>query len=134
MELFLDLVWAVLAVGGILAVLRKQAASREIAPGSHTREVIAVAVLVFLLFPVISASDDLHATQIILEDTSKRLCQATATFQSAMATPPIVSALALLALYSLFTLIALRAQLPQVAAGRVLDGERLPHDGRSPPL
>ena len=133
MELFLDLVWAVLAVGGILAVLRKQTASREIVPGSHTREVIAVAVLVFLLFPVISASDDLHATQIILEDTSKRLCQATATSHAAQVVTPIVSPLALLALYSLFTLIALRAQLPLAAAGRVLEGERIPHDGRSPP-
>ena len=133
MELFLDLVWAVLAVGGILAVLRKQTASREIVPGSHTREVIAVAVLVFLLFPVISASDDLHATQIILEDTSKRLCRATATSHAAQVVTPIVSPAALLALYSLFTLIALRAQLPPVTAGRVLEGERIPHDGRSPP-
>jgi hypothetical protein len=65
-ELALNLVWAVLAVIGLLSWLR-------LAPSSGTSRCMqfaALAMLILILFPVISESDDLWAVQTPAETDS----------------------------------------------------------------
>jgi hypothetical protein len=58
-EIFLNLAWAVLAVA--LVALWLRTGSR--ADHSRRSQIIAIAVLIAILFPVISVSDDLMAAQ-----------------------------------------------------------------------
>src|SRR5579863_9517469 len=56
MELLLNLVWLVIALAAIF-LLRGNSRCRK---GPSLREWIALATFLFLLFPVISLTDDLH--------------------------------------------------------------------------
>jgi hypothetical protein len=93
---------------------------------------LALACALVLLFPVVSASDDLHPTQAVLEDATKRVQQLSAahhgnfSFSSAMVP-------ALLALYLLPTVILLSKWLPAESEARVISLSRKPIPGRSPP-
>ncbi len=67
METFLNLAWAVLALLMVCAWLRIEDGN------DRKRQIIAVVVLIAILFPVISVSDDLMAMQNATEtDTSQR--------------------------------------------------------------
>jgi len=72
MELVLNLVWVLLAA---LAFGRWSRARHPVSARSH---LIALACMLALLFPVISATDDLHAMRPEIEDSAsnKRLKQA----------------------------------------------------------
>ena len=63
MELFLNLAWLLLA--GVLVCLWLQGEGREKA--GCGRQLLAIAVLIAILFPVISMSDDLLAVQNAFE-------------------------------------------------------------------
>jgi hypothetical protein len=69
MEIFLNLVWAMLAIAGVSLWLRM-----EQRRGAERRlPLIAIAMLVAILFPVISVSDDLWSIQNPAEtDTTQR--------------------------------------------------------------
>ncbi len=70
MELFLNLLWLVVAVGLTGFVLRHQS-TRARRP--HWGIVMAATLfVVVLLFPVISASDDLYGELFLSEDASRR--------------------------------------------------------------
>jgi hypothetical protein len=58
-EIFLNLAWAVLAVTLVALWLRTGSTTGQ----SRRSQIIAIAVLIAILFPVISVSDDLMAAQ-----------------------------------------------------------------------
>ena len=65
LELLLNLCWLLLIGPGAYLWLRRRGRSQPLFQFS-----IALACLLFLLFPVISASDDLHAMQQEMEESS----------------------------------------------------------------
>jgi len=70
MENLLNLCWLLLAVAALVA-WRCQAPR-----GGHGRPLVALLFVLALMFPVISASDDLHPAPRAMEDSSKRTLRA----------------------------------------------------------
>ena len=74
MELLLNLLWLMLALPAVL-IWRRQSASWQ-SPGKqcHSRAFVLLGCLLVLLFPVVSASDDLHPISAEIEESgpSKR--------------------------------------------------------------
>ena len=69
MEIFLNFAWAALAVFIICSWLRIESSGS----GDRRRQIVAIAILIAILFPVISVSDDLMAAQNPAEtDTCQR--------------------------------------------------------------
>lgn len=64
MELLLNILWLLLLGPGICLWFRRRHATPAL------RFFVALACLLFLLFPVISASDDLHAMRSEMEESS----------------------------------------------------------------
>src|SRR5271166_662528 len=73
MELLLNLIWLTIAAGALVAFTRSRRRSARMAHVPYVQALIALACVVVLLFPVISASDDLHPAQAVVEDASKKL-------------------------------------------------------------
>jgi len=131
MELLLNLIWLVLAVGTVAAFVRDRLARGEKVP--WRQPLVALACIVVLLFPVISASDDLHPTQAVVEDASKKVQLAIAPLhlQRTVATPSMLPTLSLTCM--MLTAAALRPFQPMPVNARVLDGVPLRLTGRAPP-
>jgi len=131
MELLLNLIWLVLAVGTVAAFVRDRLARGEKVP--WRQPLVALACIVVLLFPVISASDDLHPTQAVVEDASKKVQLAIAPLhlQRAVATPSMLPTLS--ALCMMLTAAALSPFPPMPVNASVLDGVPLRLTGRAPP-
>lgn len=98
MELLLNLIWVVLAVSALYAWGRRR---------SHPRSrpaLIALVCLLALLFPVISATDDLHAMRSEMEDSAsskrslKQAVTGKAVWQQTIHNPPALLASALVVL------------------------------------
>jgi len=70
MENLLNLCWLLLGVAALVAWHCQ--ASRS----GHGRPLVALLFVLALMFPVISASDDLHPTPQAMEDSSKRTLKA----------------------------------------------------------
>lgn len=66
-ETLLNLCWLLLAVVALIAWRRQEAAKPHGTPG-----LIALLCVLVLMFPVISATDDLHPVAQAVEDASKR--------------------------------------------------------------
>ncbi len=132
MELLLNLIWLALALGAFCAFLSWRRSSTVIAQVPWVQAVLALACVVVLLFPIISASDDLHPVQAVMEDASKRLQQAVGPVSLARNGPPVAIP-ALLAVQTFFALVALKHWCPRTLAINVLSRERIPADGRAPP-
>jgi len=99
MELLLNLIWIALASGAFLVLLRRQYES-GCGRLSCRRSLLAMGCVVLLLFPVVSASDDLHPSQALLEDATKRVQHAVLGLQSSPGgalLPAMLSAMFLLA-------------------------------------
>ncbi len=132
MELLLNLVWITLAAGTFSLCIKRQ---RRFQPdGSSARCLLALACILLLLFPVVSASDDLHPTQALLEDASRRIQHFAAPVQVPPGRPPMPMAPMLLALLSL---LAITVAVPNINAesnALALDGHRILRSGRAPPL
>jgi hypothetical protein len=133
MELLLNVIWITLALGVLWAFVSRRRSSVWTARVPYVKALLALAWGLVLLFPIISASDDLHPVQAVVEDTSKRVQQAVATVTLTPNSSSAVMIPMLLALHLLFALVALRRWRPSRAAVRVLDCERIPADGRAPP-
>lgn len=133
MELLLNLVWLTLASLAFCAFTRRRATSVWRSHASHRTALLALACTLILLFPVVSASDDLHPTQAVLEDATKRVQQMVAPFHvgSIGSSAPMI--LALLALFLLSALVVLQEWLPDAVEARSLSRSRDPLSGRSPP-
>jgi hypothetical protein len=136
MELLLNLVWMALAVGafGALARMQRAAAQKDRIPGvKDVKALLALSCVLVLLFPIVSASDDLHPSQALLEDATKRIQQGIASLDvpvghGSAALVPVVfvaSAWCGLSLIGSFQPAAIPARV-------VYRGHRL-DDGRSPP-
>jgi hypothetical protein len=81
MELLLNLVWIALAFGafgafGALARMQLISTEKDCLPGArNAKALLALSCVLVLLFPIVSASDDLHPSQAVLEDATKRIQQ-----------------------------------------------------------
>ena len=132
MELLLNLVWLALALLSLGIFMARRKATVRHSHASYATALLALGCVLALLFPVVSASDDLHPTQAVLEDATKRIQQAVApqhhgNFSSYSPMVPALLAVCLLA-----TLVVLFWQSDPPAA-RVVSLPRKPLFGRSPP-
>jgi len=127
MELLLNLIWISLAALAFLGFLRGRRVSRQLTVPFRT-SLLALACGVILLFPVVSASDDLHPTQAVLEEASKRV-----QLHVLRASPPLFMLPAILALCLLCSPVVLHLLHPLALKGRLLDGAIVPSNGRAPP-
>lgn len=133
MELLLNLVWIAMALMVFCAFLRKRRACQWTSQVPYGNALLALACMLVLLFPVISASDDLHPTQAVLEDATKRIHQVVAPLQHLQSNSLTGVVAASLAFYILCAFVTLRLWQPSAPLARVLVRERVPRDGRAPP-
>jgi len=133
MELLLNLVWVTLALVAFCAFLRKRRACAWTARIPYVKALLALSCMLVLLFPVVSASDDLHPTQAVLEDASKRIHQLVAPLQHVQVNSLTGTFPALLAIYFLCALVGLQSWQPFARQVRAIAREHSPRDGRSPP-
>jgi len=131
MELLLNLIWLTLALGALFAFVSRHRSFAQVAQVPYVRALLALSCGLVLLFPIISASDDLHPVQAVLEDASKRVQRAVGTVSLAPNSSSVAILSALLGLHLLF--VALRCWCPLTLAVHVLDRDRNPADGRAPP-
>lgn len=128
MELLLNLAWLALALLAFGAFVQKRKAALRRRRASYRTALLAMACVLVLLFPVVSASDDLHPTQAVLEDASKRVQQMVAPLSSSPSMVP-----ALLALYLLAALVMVATWRPVASVTRVVSLAPSLVSGRSPP-
>ncbi len=133
MELLLNLIWLAVAAGALLAFARSRRRSARMADVAYGTALVALACVLVLLFPVISASDDLHPAQAVVEDASKRVQQAIATLHPQRTNLPPSMLPAMLALCLMSAVIVLRPLHPVALTARALDGVLVPTLGRAPP-
>lgn len=116
MELQLNPAWLALALLAFTVLLRRKAPTWH-SRGSHQTSLLALAGVLLLLFPVSSASHDLHPTQAVLEGATKRVQQMVTPRQheSFSSSPSMVPAL--LGLYLLAALVMLATWRPVVSEG-----------------
>ncbi len=133
MELLLNLIWIALALVALFVFLRGRRVSSQISRVPYRRSLLALACGVLLLFPVVSASDDLHPAQAVIEDASKRVQLGVAPFHLLRASPPLFMLAATLALCLMCSLVVLHLLYPLALRARLLDGAIVPSPGRAPP-
>src|SRR6516165_2605220 len=73
MELLLNLVWAFLALGTLLRFWWRTRSRTSAESSAVSHRLVALACVICLLFPIVSASDDLHPTRALVEDATKRI-------------------------------------------------------------
>ena len=133
MELLLNLVWVAMALIAFSALARgRRNASLAHKVPYHTA-LLALACVLVLLFPVVSASDDLHPAQAVLEEATKRIQQLSAPIQHSLNLFHGGAIPWLFAICILFTLVMLHVWQPIALEARVIRRARLPRAGRSPP-
>jgi hypothetical protein len=132
-ELLLNILWLALTASAVLLSVCHRAARRERDRLPYVRALLAITCLAVLLFPVVSASDDLHPTQEIFEDSSKRVQPTTAPILHGDAATGLAMVLAFLSLAALFG--PLRSGPLHVIpiAARGLAGHNRLAAGRAPP-
>jgi hypothetical protein len=69
MELFLNLLWLTLVVPAVL-ILRRHSSSKSLWHPHSFRAIVLLGCLLVLLFPVVSATDDLHPIRNEIEESS----------------------------------------------------------------
>ncbi len=133
MELALNLIWMTLAVGVLCAFVSRRRSSTLIAQVPCVQALLALACGLVLLFPIISASDDLHPVQAVMEDASKRVQQAVGPVSPARNGAPVAILPALFTIHAIFALVVLRHWRPPTLVLSVLDRDTILADGRAPP-
>ncbi len=133
-ELLLNLIWITLALGALCAFARSRRWSSRSRSPVGSKALLALTCCMVLLFPIISASDDLHPVQAAVEDASKRVQLALESGLSVRTATPVAAILfAVFATYLLFAFSASWCRRPRPARVRLLDGERLPAPSRGHP-
>lgn len=122
-----------MALAAFSVFLRSRGVSSQQANVPYSKAFLALACVVVLLFPVVSASDDLHPTQAVLEEATKRLQRAVAPFQHVQADSFAAMLPALLAVSLLFAAAGSQFHRPVAREARVIQRARTPRHGRSPP-
>jgi hypothetical protein len=131
MELLLNLIWVALAVGSFLVFMRRQHSSSQALP--YWRSLVTLACVLLLLFPIISASDDLHPTQALLEEATRRVQHITSPLHlSTGSSAPDILPVLLLGL--LLALVKLQPGIKLESEACLLHGHRISPDGRAPPF
>jgi len=97
MELLLNLTWMSLGVSAFLGFMRSRRVSGQLAVVPYRKSLLALVCGVLLLFPVVSASDDLHPTQAVMEEASKRVQRVVAPLHLSRISPPLPMLPAMLA-------------------------------------
>lgn len=133
MELLLNLLWIAIALAAYWALARRRGALKQLTDIPYWKAMLALACVLVLLFPVISASDDLHPSQAVLEDATKRIQQALAPSQQVPSGPFLDMLPALLAITLMLALAGSRFKPPVACEPNVIRREHTPRDGRSPP-
>jgi len=133
MELLLNLVWMFLALVALSVFMRRRHKAATTPRMPYGKALLALACVLVLLFPVVSASDDLHPTQAVLEDATKRVQQLAVPLQRVHGGSLAGMVPAVLAMYLLCALVTLLVGQPIAQDVRVIDRAWSPHDGRSPP-
>jgi hypothetical protein len=101
MELFLNMVWLLLAMPAYC--LWRKARHGPNVSHSSLQYLLALGCALVLLFPVVSATDDLHAMQAEMEESSKRSIRQAASDKSSTgqsrshASPALAAAVSVLA-------------------------------------
>jgi hypothetical protein len=127
MELLLNLVWVALAVGLFVIFWRRRPAA------SNGLRMMALACVLLLLFPIISASDDLHPAQALAEEATRRASHLASPLQLSPANPaPAILPVLLLGL--LFALTSMQPATGFRPKLCVLEGYGVSRDGRGPPF
>ncbi len=134
MELLLNLIWLAVAATALVAFTRSRRRSARMAHIPYVQALIALACVVVLLFPVISASDDLHPAQAIVEDASKKLQIAIAPLHLQRTSPSSFMLAAMAAIYLTLALVVLQPLRSAAIPARILDGAIVPSAGRAPPI
>lgn len=133
MELLLNLIWTTLALGTLCAFVRKRHLG-QISQSGWLQGFLALVCCMVLLFPIISASDDLHPVQAAVEDASKRVQLALQAGSAVHTTTPAAAILFVVFATCLsFAFSASQSRRIRPARVRLLHGERLPTSGRAPP-
>lgn len=132
MELLLNLVWASVAIGALIAFLRVRRSSAPVGHVSYLQGLIALACVVWLLFPIVSASDDLHPTQAVVEDATKRMQQRLAPLHQ-LNSPAMAMLPAALLWALLFTLVVLHWSSSTALAFPLPAFDSAAFSGRAPP-
>jgi hypothetical protein len=136
MELLLNLIWITLALGAFVALARRRQISfrtDRVLRVNDVKALLALFCALALLFPVVSASDDLHPSQAVLEDATKRIQYSVASvsplssheFSAVVPAGPELS--------WLFGLSLLGKWQPTVIYASALDPCHRPATGRAPP-
>ncbi|HEX3989456.1 MAG TPA: hypothetical protein VHZ30_08480, partial [Verrucomicrobiae bacterium] len=92
MELFLNLVWLLLAMPAY-CLWRRARCGPSVDGHSSLQYLLALGCALVLLFPVVSATDDLHAMRPEIEESSQRgirqtVCDKSCTGQGRWHAPP----------------------------------------------
>jgi hypothetical protein len=133
MELLLNLVWLALAMLSIALFVAKRRATAGKSHASQATALLALGCVLALLFPVVSASDDLHPTQAVLEDATKRIQHMVAPQYHTNLTSSSSLLTALLTVYLLAALVVLQVWQLDPSVACVISLSRKPVSGRSPP-
>ena len=135
MELLLNLIWITLALAALCAFARRKSDASQISGSRWIKALLALTCSIVLLFPIISASDDLHPVQAAVEDASKRVQLALTSESTDRSTVPTTAVFLFVAvaMYLLFALAASWRPCEQFVALHPLDGKRRTSLGRAPP-
>ncbi len=133
MELLLNLIWMGLVIGSFVIFMRRQPRPRR-ERTAFWQSLLALACVLLLLFPIISASDDLHPSQAVLEEATRRVPHLAlpAHLSAANSTAQMLPMLLWLGL--LFALVRLQPRAVLDPKICLPDAHRLSRDGRAPPI
>jgi hypothetical protein len=132
-EQLLNWIWAALALGTLSAFLLRQRASGRRAASVHPKALIALLTVLFILFPVISVSDDLHPAMADVVDPAKRILQVSSQLHQLQPGPSTLLLAVFLVVQVPTALVALQDWFSAATAACAVERERVPDAGRSPP-
>jgi hypothetical protein len=136
MEFLLNSIWLLVAVSAFrFWHAEKVGATASGRQHSNRFRVVALACALVLLFPVISLTDDLHAEQAPMEDSSRSVMKARSLTQGFLrAGGSRFAAVLTPAAYSAFPLCLFHGTVPLVATPLHCHPPFSERDGRSPPF
>lgn len=133
MELLLNLVWVGMGMVIFTVLLTHRDRWRSISRVPYVTALLALTCTLVLLFPVVSVSDDLHPSQLMVEDASKR-SQHLASFLGLAHQQPLDGCTAALLLICLFAIqMASHWRQPRLQQAHEMLRARTPRAGRAPP-
>jgi hypothetical protein len=135
MELLLNLIWTALAIAAFAAfAIGRRRSSSWIVSGPYAKALCGVACVVVLLFPVVSATDDLHPTQAMVEDAAKRVRTAIVHPHASDSNHPVSLFPLVLAMWLSLALFEYRSFLFFEPGATPIQRALAPQEGRAPPF